>query len=118
MTENKINKKIHYVWFGKWKKSDEFKKYLDSWKKFCPDYEIIEWNESNFDINKNFYCAKFYKKKMWAFASDYARLDILFNKWWIYLDTDIELLKNLDPLLKNDCFFWFQDVFNIWGSNI
>jgi mannosyltransferase OCH1-like enzyme len=55
-------------------------KYLNSWKEFCPDYEIIEWNEDNFDVNKNYYCKKFYDKKKWAFAADYARFDILYNE--------------------------------------
>jgi mannosyltransferase OCH1-like enzyme len=55
-------------------------KYLNSWKEFCPDYEIIEWNEDNFDITKNYYCKKFYGKKKWAFAADYARFDILYNE--------------------------------------
>lgn len=115
---SKIPKKLHYIWFWRWKKSSEFEKYLESWKKYCPDYEIIEWNENNFDINKNSYCKKFYDKKKWAFASDYARIDILYNEWWIYLDTDIEILKNLDWFLDNKLFIGFQDVFSIWWSVI
>ncbi len=114
-----IPKKIHYIWFWKWAKSKDFEeKILYSWKKFCPDYEIIEWNEDNYDISKNAYCKKFYNKKKWAFAADYARIDILKNEWWIYLDVDMELLKNIDILLDNKFFLWFQDIFSIWWGII
>ena len=115
---NKIPKKIHYIWFWRWKKSIEFEKYLKSWKQTCPDYEIIEWNEDNFDVNKNSYCKKFYDMKKLAFAADYARFDILYNEWWIYVDTDIEILKNLDNFLDNKLFLGFQDVFSIWWAII
>jgi len=110
---DKIPKKIHYIWLGRWKKSENFEKYLKSWKKYCPDYEIIEWNEDNLGILQNKYYRFFYKKKKWAFASDYARANILYHNGWIYLDTDIELLRNLDELLVDDFFIWFQDRFNI-----
>lgn len=93
-------------------------KCIESWKKYCPDYEIIEWNEDNFDINQNKYCKKFYDKKLWAFASDYARFFVLYNHWWVYVDTDIELLKPIDELLDNKFFTSFQDVFLIWASII
>jgi len=114
----KIPKIIHYVWFWKWKKSDNFMRYLESWKKYCPDYEIKEWNEDNFDINQNNYLRKFYDKKLYAFASDYTRLKILYENGWIYLDTDIEIVKNFDELLENNAFVWFQDVFSVWCSVI
>ncbi len=107
---NKIPKKIHYVWFWKWDKPKKFEIFLNSWKKYCPDYEIIEWNETNFDITKNKYCFELYNKKKWAFAADYARFDILYNHGGIYLDTDIEILKNLDIFLDNNSFFWYQDT--------
>lgn len=113
-----INKKIHYIWFWRGKKSDNFKKYIDSWKKFCPDYEIKEWNEGNYDITKNEYLKYFYDKKKYAFAADYARFDILYNEWWIYLDTDIEIIKNIDNLLNSDWFISFQDIIFLWGSII
>lgn len=115
---NNIPKKIHYVWFWKWEKSEDFKKYLKSWQEFCPDYDIIEWNESNFDITKNNYCHYFYKKRKWAFASDYARFDILYNHWWIYLDTDVEIIKNFDNFLHHEAFTGFQDIFSVWWAII
>ena len=75
-----------------------------SWKKFCPDYKIIEWNESNFDIHSHPFLLSSYKEKAWAFVSDYARLKIIYDNGGIYLDTDVELLKNLDELLKYNCY--------------
>lgn len=109
-----IPKKLHYVWFWKWKKPKNFKNFINSWKKYCPDYEIIEWNEQNYNINKNSYLKKYYDKWDFAFASDYARFDIIYNEWWIYLDIDMEILKPLDSLLENKGFTWFQDNFYIW----
>ena len=109
-----IPKKIHYVWFWRWEKPENFKNILDSWKKFCPDCEIIEWNEENFDIWENYYCKKFYNKGLYAFASDYARIKILYEQGGIYLDIDMELLQNIDNFLKDKAFIWFQDIFTIW----
>lgn len=116
--DNTIPKKIHYIWFGKWPKSYKFQKYLDSWRKHCPDYEIIEWNEDNFDITQNEYCYDFYKRKKWAFASDYARFYVLYNHGWIYLDTDVEIINNFDKFLDNDAFIGFQDTLSIWWAII
>ena len=103
-----IPKTIHYCWFGGQPLPNEFKKYIDSWKKYCPDYEIIEWNESNYDVNKCDFIREAYKQKKWAFVSDYARLDIIYNYGGIYLDTDVEVVKRLDGLLKNDAFMGFE----------
>lgn len=77
---------------------------IDSWKKYCPDYKIIEWNESNYDINKNSYMQQAAESKRWAFVSDYARLDIIYRLGGIYLDTDVEVLRPFDPLLKHKAF--------------
>lgn len=96
-----IPKIIHYTWFGRGEKSDLIKKCIESWKKFCPEYQIIEWNEDNFDINAHDYSKFAYEKKYWAFVSDYARLKIIYENGGIYLDTDVELIKNLDFLLEN-----------------
>lgn len=99
-----IPKKIHYCWFGKNPLPEYAVQCIDSWKKHCPDYEIIQWNEDNYDINKCDYIKEAYHAKKWAFVSDYARLDIIYNHGGIYLDTDVELIKNLDPLLNEKCF--------------
>lgn len=99
-----IPKIIHYCWFGGGKHPDIVKKCLKSWQKFCPEYEIKLWNEDNYDVSKNTYLQQAYQARKWAFVSDYARLDIIYNYGGLYLDTDVELIKNLDPLLELDCF--------------
>lgn len=88
-----IPKIIHYCWFGKSEKPDIIKKCIESWHKYCPDFEIKEWNESNIDINAISYMADAYKAKKWAFVSDVARLIVLKEYGGIYLDTDVEVLK-------------------------
>ena len=99
-----IPKIIHYCWFGGSPLPEEAKKCIKSWKKHCPDYEIIEWNESNFDVNCNLYCKQAYECKKWAFVTDYARLWILYHHGGIYFDTDVKVLKSFDDFLNNECF--------------
>ena len=99
-----IPKVIHYCWFGKNELPEDAKRCIASWKKFCSDYEIIEWNETNYDVRKNKYMSDAYDEKKWAFVSDYARIDIIYNYGGIYLDTDVELLRPLDELLKDKMF--------------
>lgn len=104
-----IPKKIHYCWFGRGEKTQLAKKCIDSWSKYCPDYEIIEWNEDNFDINMNAYTRMCYDEKKYAFLSDYARLLIVAEHGGVYFDTDVELVKSLDELLCKDAFFGFEN---------
>lgn len=107
--KNAIPCVIHYIWFGKGPKSKEVKKCIASWRKFCPNYKIVEWNESNYDIRKNQYMYEAYQAKKWAFASDYARYDIIYQYGGIYLDTDVELISNMDYLLQNMMFMGFLE---------
>ncbi|MBR4323223.1 glycosyltransferase [Treponema sp.] len=99
-----IPKIIHYCWFGGNPLPEIAKKSIDSWKKFLPDYEIREWNESNYDVKKNTYIKQAYEAKKYAFVSDYARFDILYQYGGIYFDTDVEVIKSLDKLLENGSF--------------
>ena len=103
-----IPKKIHYFWIGGNPKPDSVLFCIESWKKFCPDYEIIEWNESNYDFTKNEYMRQAYEAKKWGFAPDYGRLDVIFQYGGIYLDTDVEVIKNMDHLLENKVFMGFD----------
>lgn len=103
-----IPKKIHYCWFGRGEKPKKAEKCLASWKKYCPDYEIIEWNEDNFDINQNPYTKMAYETKKFAFLSDYARLLIIYNEGGLYFDVDVEIIKPIDDLLENQAFFGFE----------
>ncbi len=110
-----IPKVIHYFWFGRGEKSESVKHCIESWKSICPDYKIIEWNEDNYNIHKHPFMEMAYRDKKWAFVSDYARLDILYKYGGIYLDTDVELLKSLNPLLCNQAFMGFEKE-NIIGD--
>ena len=103
-----IPKVIHYCWFGRGEKPELARKCIASWKKYCPDYKIIEWNEDNLDLNLNRYAKEAYEAKKWGFVPDYFRLWIVFNYGGIYLDTDVQLLKSLDPLLDNHAFCGFE----------
>ena len=103
-----IPKVIHYCWFGHGEKPELARKCIASWKKFCPDYEIIEWNEGNFDVKQNGYTQMCYEEKKYAFRSDYVRLLVVAEYGGIYFDTDVELLKSLDQLLDHEAFFGFE----------
>ena len=103
-----IPKKIHYCWFGRNPKSKLALKCIESWKRYCPDFEIIEWNEDNFDINHNSYTKWCYENKKYAFLSDYIRLFVVAEHGGIYFDTDVELLKPLGKLMEKDAFFGFE----------
>ena len=103
-----IPKIIHYCWFGRNPKPSYFKKYFSTWQKFCPDYEVIEWNEENYDVTKNPYTQNAYLHQQWAFLTDYVRLDVIKQYGGVYLDTDVELLKPLQDLMKHTAFFGFE----------
>lgn len=103
-----IPKKIHYCWFGRGEKPKLAEKCIHSWKKYCPDYEIIEWNEDNFDINLNNYTKWCYENKKYAFLSDYVRLWVVYQQGGLYFDTDVELIRNPDFLLEENAFFGFE----------
>lgn len=99
-----IPKKIHYMWLGGGNIPKNLQNCIDSWRKFCPEYEIIRWDENNYDLDKNRYMKEAYENGAYGFVPDYARLDILYNYGGIYLDTDVELIKSLDDLLYYDAF--------------
>ena len=113
-----IEKKIHYCWFGGKELPKHVKKCIDSWKYNCFDYEIIKWDENNFDINCHEFVKEAYKNKAWAFVSDYARLKIIYENGGIYLDTDVEVLKSFDSLLNNDCYFGQQQDGNYIATGL
>lgn len=103
-----IPKTIHYCWFGKKDLPPEAKRCIASWKKMCPDYNIIRWDENNFDVNQNPFSKAAYEAKKWAFVSDYTRLKVVYDNGGIYLDTDVELRKNLDSLREHGCYIGIQ----------
>ena len=104
-----IPKKIHYCWFGGAQKPAMAQKCIQSWRRFCPDWEIIEWNEHNFDLDCNPYVRYCYDHKKWAFLSDYVRLAVVCRQGGVYFDTDVELVKPLDILLEHQAFYSFEN---------
>lgn len=112
-----IPKTIHYCWFGGKPKPKSVLRCIESWRRFCPDYEVKEWNEQNFDVCINEYCEEAYKLHKWAFVSDVARLWALINEGGVYLDTDVEVIKPIDDLLSHTAFLGFEG--SQWiGTNI
>ena len=108
-----IPKVIHYCWFGGNPLPKLARDCIESWKKYCPGYEIREWNESNFDLE----CCQYVKEAAsvgkWAFVSDYARFKILYVHGGVYFDTDVELIKTIDDILAKGAFMGIEKPFNI-----
>lgn len=106
-----IPKILHYCWFGGKPKPPLAEKCIRSWRKFCPDFEIREWNESNFDLEQvPAYVRQAYEAGRWAFVSDYVRLRALTEVGGVYLDTDVEIVRPLDPFLKHEAFAGFEHL--------
>lgn len=104
-----IPKIIHFCWFGNKKIPKEYKRYIATWKKYCPEYKIYCWTEKKYNIKKNKFMQTAYQNRKWGFVPDYARLDIIYHYGGIYLDTDVEVLRNLDDLLKNKMFVGMEN---------
>ena len=105
---DKIPKIIHYVWLGNKSKSKSIKKYINTWKTNMSDFQFIEWNESNFDINFSTYTKEAYNSGKYAYVSDVIRIYALSKYGGIYLDTDVEVLKDMNLLLDNKSFLGFE----------
>lgn len=103
-----IPKKIHYCWFGRNPLPESAQKCIASWRKFFPDYEIIEWNEDNFDVNSIPYTAQAYQAKKYAFVSDYARFKILYEHGGLYFDTDVEVIRPMADIVDAGPFMGFE----------
>lgn len=107
-----IPKKIHYCWFGKKELPEFLQKCMDSWKRLCSDYEMICWNEDNYDVSRIPYMKEAFERGKYGFVTDVVRLDILYRYGGIYIDTDVTLLKNLDELLYQEAFLGVEK----WGN--
>ena len=117
--EKLIPKKIHYCWFGKKEKPELVKTCIESWKIKLSEYEIIEWNEDNFDINSNIFVKEAYECGKYAFVSDYVRVYVLYKYGGIYLDTDVEVCREFsEEILRNDSFWGFEEKNFIATSTI
>lgn len=115
-----IPKIIHYCWFGGKEIPAELQNYINNWKTYCPDYEIMLWNEDNFDINAYSFTQSAYNEKKYAYVSDYVRAYALYNHGGIYLDTDVEIKESLDEFLLHDAFSGFECLGSpftaVWGA--
>lgn len=116
-----IPKIIHYCWFGGKPLPESALKCIASWKKFLPDYELKEWNESNFDVKMVRFTQEAYALKQYAFVSDYARFWILYNYGGVYFDTDVELIKPIDDIIERGPFTGmeipYKKASGLWGIN-
>lgn len=116
-----IPKIIHYCWFGGRPLPGLALKCIESWRKYLPDYEIREWNESNFDVNINRFTYEAYTLKQYAFVSDYARFWILYNYGGLYFDTDVEIIKPIDDIIVQGAFAGMEPPYKkkkgLWGVN-
>ena len=109
-----IPKTIHYCWFGRNPMPRLAKRCIRSWKRHCPDWEIVEWNEDNFDVaSAPLYVRQAYEAGKWAFVTDYVRLWAVYQHGGVYLDTDVEVVQALDKFLENDAYFGFQDQWHV-----
>ena len=101
----RIPKRIQYIWFGKGPKSELIQKCMDNTQSVLNDWEVTVWDEECYDVYSCNYMREAYEHKKYAFASDYARFDILFQHGGVYLDTDVELLRPIpDELLLDEGF--------------
>lgn len=103
-----IPKVIHYCWFGEAPLPDSAKKCISSWEKYCPEFKIIEWNESNCDLQCNRFVSQASSAKKWAFVSDYFRYKIIEEQGGVYLDTDVEIIASIEDILQNEAYMGFE----------
>lgn len=94
-----IPKLIHLCWLSGDPFPDKIRYCIDSWKKYLPDYEIMLWDTSRFDVNSTKWTKQAFERKKYAFVADYIRLYALYNYGGIYLDSDVEVLKSFDEFL-------------------
>lgn len=118
ISRERIPKIIHYCWFGKGEKGEAILDCMKSWKEALPDYEIIEWNESNCDTQEIPYVSEAYQQENWAYVSDYFRFKALYEYGGIYLDTDMMVYSSLDHMLLFNVFFAFETSMYVHGGII
>lgn len=111
MNHNSIPKVIHYCWFGGNPMPNSSQEYIESWKKFMPDYEIKLWDESNFNVHGIPYTSRAYELGKYAFVSDYARFWILYNFGGLYFDTDVEIIRPIDDIIAKGPFLGCEKKF-------
>ena len=104
-----MEKVIHYCWFGPRPLGKLEKKCIKSWKKHFPDYKIIKWSEENVDLNECDFIKEAYQQRKWAFVADYVRTKALYEYGGISMDTDMEVIGNIDEFLDKELVFGLED---------
>ena len=99
---------IHYCWFGGKKLPRTARKYIRSWKKYCPGWEIRRWDETNVDLDSHPFLKEALEAGKYAFATDIVRLQVLLKYGGLYMDTDVELIRPLDDLMTGEGFMGFE----------
>lgn len=99
-----IPKRIHYCWFSGKPMPETLRQCVETWREYCPDYEFICWNESNYDLEKYRYTKEAYEMEKWGYIPDIVRLDVLYEMGGFYFDTDVKFLKNLEDLRYQEAF--------------
>jgi len=110
-----IPHKIHYCWFGGKPLPKSAVKCITSWEKYFPGWEIVRWDESNFDIDAIPYTREAAGKGKWAFVSDYARFWILYHHGGVYFDTDVEIIRPMDDIIARGAFMGFEKSHSVIG---
>lgn len=103
-----IPHKIHFVWFGGSPRAASMEAVIAGWHRLMPGFEVIEWNESNFDVGQHPWLKRMHAQGRYAFASDFARLRILRDHGGVYLDTDVVMKRSIAPFFKERCFWGFE----------
>lgn len=99
---------IHCCWFGGKPLTPLAQKCIESWNKYLPEYPIITWNEKTFDVDSVPFTQEAYNCKKYAFVSDYVRLWALYHYGGIYMDTDVEVISDLDKFMNFQAFSGFE----------
>ena len=105
---NRIPHIIHYCWFGGKPLPESAQKYIGSWKRYFPGWEIRRCDESNFDVNACLYTRQAYEKGKYAFVSDYARFKLLYDHGGVYFDTDVEVIADFGDILSAGPFLGYE----------
>lgn len=103
-----IPRKVHYIWFGGKPKPPAMEAAIANWRRLLPGFEVVEWNEGNVNMEAHPWMARMHAEGRYAFASDFARLMVLQRHGGVYMDTDMELKKDLSPFLDERCLWSFE----------
>jgi len=102
-----IPKQIFKIWISDKPVPEKFDKYTRTWKEANPDFEIIDvgttlWADSPF-------LKWAMERKAYTLINHYMRCYVLYEYGGVYLDLDVECVKDLTPLLSNEFTIGIED---------